>query len=270
MIEPVLNYTGSKFKLLEQLLPEFDYTKKYFVDLFAGGGSVFINVLDKYKKILVNDIIADLIGIHEKLFTNPENLISTTKKLATCKEDQEKYNKLREDYNNSPTPEKLYALMLSCTNNMMRFNKKFKFNQTWGKRGWSEKTDKKIEAFLNHTKQYKDKILFTATHFNNIKLSKPSMIYIDSPYTNSEAGYNNYWEKNDDNILYKYCKKADDDGHSFVLSGILGKHKDDKRWELIDKLIADGYNYKILENDYEKVARKKKSKDSDEIIIKNF
>lgn len=27
MIETPFNYTGSKFKLLEQILPEFDYTK---------------------------------------------------------------------------------------------------------------------------------------------------------------------------------------------------------------------------------------------------
>ena len=37
-IEPPLNYTGSKFKLLEQLIPMFDYSKSYFVDIFTGGG----------------------------------------------------------------------------------------------------------------------------------------------------------------------------------------------------------------------------------------
>ena len=52
MIETPFNYTGSKFKLLEQLLPEFDYTKPYFVDLFCGGGSVYTNVVDKYEKLI--------------------------------------------------------------------------------------------------------------------------------------------------------------------------------------------------------------------------
>jgi site-specific DNA-adenine methylase len=45
MIETPMNYTGSKFKLLEQLLPEFDYTKPYFIDLFTGGGSVYTNMI---------------------------------------------------------------------------------------------------------------------------------------------------------------------------------------------------------------------------------
>ena len=41
-VEGVMNYTGSKYKLLSQLLPEMDYKKKTFVDVFCGGGSVYI------------------------------------------------------------------------------------------------------------------------------------------------------------------------------------------------------------------------------------
>ena len=47
LIETPFNYTGSKFKLLKQLIPEFDYTKPYFIDLFCGGGSIYTNVLDE-------------------------------------------------------------------------------------------------------------------------------------------------------------------------------------------------------------------------------
>ena len=63
MIETPFNYTGSKYKLLEQLLPKFDYSKSYFLDLFCGGGSVYTNVLDKYEKIWANDIIKNLVEI---------------------------------------------------------------------------------------------------------------------------------------------------------------------------------------------------------------
>lgn len=38
LIETPFNYTGSKFKLLDKILPKLDYTKPYFVDLFCGGG----------------------------------------------------------------------------------------------------------------------------------------------------------------------------------------------------------------------------------------
>jgi site-specific DNA-adenine methylase len=66
-IETPFNYTGSKYKLLSQLLPNFDYSKKYFIDVFAGGGAVYTNILDKYEKVIVNDIINDLVGIHKEL-----------------------------------------------------------------------------------------------------------------------------------------------------------------------------------------------------------
>ena len=84
-INPPLNYTGSKYKLLEQLLPEMDYTKEYFVDLFAGGGSVYTNIVDEYNKVLVNDIIEDLIVIHKGLLET-DNIIKKTKLLCPSKE----------------------------------------------------------------------------------------------------------------------------------------------------------------------------------------
>jgi site-specific DNA-adenine methylase len=96
------------------------------------------------------------------------------------------------------------------------------------------------------------------------------MVYIDPPYTESEAGYNSYWKRNDDILLYNYIKELDKNGSSFMLSGIMGEHKNGKRSKLIDDLITDGYKYKILDFDYEGVARKKNYKNSKEIIIMNY
>jgi len=53
-INSCLNYTGSKFKLLDQILVEMDYKKEYFIDLFCGSGVVGFNVIDKYKKNFIN------------------------------------------------------------------------------------------------------------------------------------------------------------------------------------------------------------------------
>ena len=39
-IETPFNYTGSKYKILDQILPLFDYNKKNFIDLFAGCGGL--------------------------------------------------------------------------------------------------------------------------------------------------------------------------------------------------------------------------------------
>jgi DNA adenine methylase Dam len=269
-VNPPFNYTGSKIKLLDQILPLFDYTKNNFVDLFCGGGSVYTNVLDKYEKILANDIISDLIEIHKKLLNSPNEFITLVENLASTKYDQQKFLNLRETYNNNKSPEGLYALMLCCTNNMIRFNLKNEFNSTWGKRQFNEKTREKLNIFVNHISKYKEKIEYSSKNFYDIKLQESSMIYCDPPYTNAEAGYNSYWNKNLENKLYLYLKKMDNDGHSFALSGLLGEHKNNKRSEIVDNLISDGFNYKILDHNYEAVARRKNSKNSVEIIIFNY
>jgi len=44
IIQSPLNYTGGKFKLLNQILPHFPEDIDVFLDLFCGGCNVGINV----------------------------------------------------------------------------------------------------------------------------------------------------------------------------------------------------------------------------------
>lgn len=216
-------------------------------------------------------MIKELIDIHRQLINNPDEIIEEVKKLANCKDDQEKYNQLRNSYNeNGKTAAKLWALMLSCTNNMMRFNKSLDFNQTWGKRGWNPATENKVKEFVNHVSKHKNKIYLSAVNFYDVPIDPKGMYYVDPPYTNTEAGYNAYWSKNLETRLYNYLREVDKRGGSFALSGIIGEHKDGERAFIIDKLIEDGYNHSVLDFGYEKVARKKESKNSKEVLIYNY
>lgn len=279
MIETPFNYTGSKFKLLEQLLPVFDYNKPFFVDVFAGGGSVYTNILDKYRKVLVNDVISDLIGIHQSLLLDDEIILST-KELCPGKNNPLKFTELRNSYNLEPTPDKLWALMLSSTNNMMRFNQKFKYNQTYGDRGWNSNTDKKVETFTNHIRQYKGNIKFTSVSFDGLYINKNAIYYLDPPYGRiknedgtigkkqiSEAGYNAFWKEDDDKKLYEFIHNINNEGASFMVSGVL--EHDGKTCWMLDKLIQDGFKCQELEFDYNKVSRKGEKK-TKEVIITNY
>lgn len=278
-IETPFNYTGSKFKLLSQILPEMDLSKKTFVDVFCGGGSVYTNVVDKYQKVIANDIISDLIGIHKGLVES-DDIINSTKKLCPGKANAEGYAELRNSYNENPTPDKLWALMLSSTNNMVRFNQKFKYNQTYGDRGFSDATQKKVDNFTKHIREYKDNLVYLSTQFDKIEINSDMMIYCDPPYGRikeedgslgkkqiSEAGYNAFWLKEDDIKLYNFLINADKVGASFMVSGVL--HHDGKTCWMLDKLISDGFRYKVIEYDYNKVSRKG-DKETREIIITNY
>ena len=280
-IDSVMNYTGSKFKLLNQLLPEFDYNKGTFVDVFCGGGSVYTNIVDKYDNIIVNDIISDLIGIHKGIIES-DLIIDDTKKLCeTLKESQEDFLKLRENYNNNPTPAGLWALILSCNSNLMRFNQKGNFNQTWGKRSFNISTEKKVKSFTEHIRKYSDKIYFKSGSFSEIEIKSDTFYYLDPPYAFiknddgeignkqiSEAGYNSYYYKDDDINLRNFCHKINEIGSTFVISGVL-EHGGKTSW-ILDKLIKDGFSVKELNFDYERVNKTNQSKNTKEVIIKNF
>ena len=280
-IEGVMNYTGSKYKLLEQLLPEFDYTKPYFVDLFTGGGSVYTNVLDRYERLIANDIIKDLVGIHQSLL-NSDSIIEETKSICqNLKTNQKDFIELRESYNLNPDPAKLWALMLSCNSNLIRFNQNGKFNQTWGKRSWNSSTEIKVSKFIQHIRKFSDKITFTSKNFNEVIINRDTFYYMDPPYGYiknidgsigdkqiSEAGYNNFYYKNDDINLYDFCHKINKLNSSFMISGVI-EHGGKKTW-ILDKLISDGFNHKELNFNYEKINKSGSKKETKEIIIFNY
>jgi len=228
-------------------------------------------VVDRYDKIIINDIIEEIIGIHTNLINNPKQFIAATKEITLKdKEDHIGYSKLRQSFNDEKTPQKLFALMLSCTNNMIRLNKKFQFNQTFGKRTWNDSTEKKVNEFVGHISKYKDKIFPISRPFHEMVTKEPAMYYIDPPYTNTEAGYNSYWSVESENRLYEYIRNLNEKGDSFMLSGVHGPHKNGKESEIINNLIADGFNYKFLEHDYKKVSRSEEAKNSKEVIIFNY
>ena len=280
MINTALNFTGSKFKLLPQILPELDYTKKHFVDLFTGSFVVAANVLPHYETVLANDIIGDLVEIHEFLCFQPDDFIKEVK--ALCANNPEEYAALRSSYNRDKTAAKLYALMLCCTNNMMRFNQKFEFNQTYGKRTFNDSTAKKLVAFIEYVTPYRDKVTFQKGHFKNVKANgrEKQMWYIDPPYgftigqfnnmskkQISEAGYNAFWSRESEVKLFDTIRQLDKFGHSFMVSGLL-EHKGQTSW-LMSKLIADGFRHIVLDCNYDKVSRVEVS-DSVEVIVMNY
>jgi len=266
-VEPPFNYTGSKDRLLSQLIPLFDKQKTRFVDLFSGGGSVWTNVIQDYGGIVVNDIIADLIEVQRKLILETAVTISITKGHAVAKDDPEAYGNLRASYNASPTPEKLWALMMCCTNNMMRFNQSLKFNQTFGKRTFNAKTEEKAKVWARHLRKHLDKITFSSVDFAKTEINPQTFCYIDPPYSNTEAGYNAYWAKDDDLRLADFCNAVHSLGATFCVSGTL--IHDGESCRLIDHLIEDGFQRIDLNHNYNKVSRRG-NKDTQEVVIVNY
>ena len=157
LAQPPFNYTGSKYRLLPQLMPMFDYSRPTLVDLFTGGGSGWCNLAPYFERVIANDIIRNLIEAQQALLDG-DAIISETKALCVAKDDKPGYHRLRDDYNVAPTAAKYFALSLCCNNNMARFNTSFKFNQTFGRRTWNSSTTEKVSRYTAHTRAYRSRV----------------------------------------------------------------------------------------------------------------
>ena len=68
LIKSPINYMGSKYVLLDELIPMFPTNNELtFIDMFTGGGAVYMNIATKFKKVVANDILVDLMDIHRNL-----------------------------------------------------------------------------------------------------------------------------------------------------------------------------------------------------------
>lgn len=258
------NYTGSKYKIIKQLKQYYPKDIVNFYDVCCGGGSVFVN--SQFPKIYANDIIKPLIEFYKWLHvTEWDQVIMVINERNIPKDNHEAYSELRNRYNEKEDFIDFFILCCSCTNNMMRFNQKFKFNQTWGKRHFNKSTEGKLQQY--HKRIFKNNdICFINRSLYDIQFEPNSFIYIDPPYWITEAGYNCYWSKTDECNMYAFLDKLDSMGLKFMFSNV-SEHKG-----IVNPYLEKLKKYKIidLEHDYNKVSRDGKTSSSKEIIVINY
>lgn len=301
LIQSPMNYLGGKFKLLKQILPEFPQGICNFLDLFAGGGNVGINI--SANRIMLNDNNQSLYGIYslfkrkdkKEIFDSIQEIItkfslSESSKYGydyySCQSDtglQEYnkvgYSKLREYFNSKKIKDDeyyllLYVLIVYSFNNQLRFNNQGKFNLPVGKRDFNSKMKMKLSLFLDRIKS--DKIVLSSYDFRNYPLeniNKDTFVYVDPPYLITCATYNekNGWTEQDENDLLKYLSNLDEKGVKFALSNVLySKGKENK---LLQKWIKEN-NYKVINLDYSygnsNYQTKDKKSKPQEVLIVNY
>ena len=241
LVSSPFNYTGGKYKLLEQLQKLFK-EEEIFLDIFAGGANVGIN--SKSQKIIFNDVNAKIISLieyiknidTEELLKKIDDIIveydlSNTMlygyKYYSCNSSEglanynkEAFLKLRKDYNKKLNEGiedyiLLYVLIVFSFNNQVRFNSKGEFNLPVGKRDFNSKMRNKLILF---SKKLKEKeIEFCSKDFREIdinKISKNTFIYCDPPYLITTAGYNEngMWTDKEEKDLLNFLKELDKKG----------------------------------------------------------
>lgn len=277
-VKSPLNYTGGKYKLLPQLLELFPKQVNTFVDLFAGGGNVSVNV--KAEKVVFNDLMWQVpemlqefkkIGVEESL-RKIDGYISS---YDLSKENKEGYLALRELYNKGKSdPLMLYTLICYSFNNQIRFNNKGAYNMPFGKDRSSFNPTLK-EKFITFVQRLQSmEIQFSSKDFRELDLDtlgENDFVYCDPPYLITVASYNENggWGEQAERDLLAKLNTLDKAGVKFGLSNVFeSKGKEN----IILKEWAKGYKVHYLDHTYSNCSYHKKDKQSKdiEVFITNY
>lgn len=273
-IKSPLNYVGGKYKLLNQIIPIFPEEINTFVDLFGGGFNVGCNV--KAEHVVYNDILKEVVSLLKYIQgNNTEDLLSEIedyiKTYSLSKENKEGYLTLRSDYNSGiRTPMKFYTLLCYAFNNQIRFNSKGEYNMPFGKNrsSFNPSLRKKFIAFADRIQELNCTFLnISFDEFNFSTLTEKDFIYVDPPYYNSVASYNENggWTEENEKTLLEILDLINDNHIRFALSNNL-KYENPLLDEWKDKYIIHYLNGNYSNCNYQK---KDKSKDM-EVLITNY
>ena len=275
-IKSPLNYTGGKYKLLNQILPLFPEDINTFVDLFTGGCNVAINV--NANRIIANDLCSEVISVYEGIQngTTEENIRmieETINEYSLSKENKEGYLELRSYYNEGNKDWYIfYTLIAYAFNNQIRFNKKGEFNIPFGKdrSDFNPALKQKFRDFSDaiHNKNIK----FTNYDFRKLsvdKLKENDFVYLDPPYLITDATYNMGWNEEAEKDLLSLCDRLNEKGIKFAISNVL-EHNGNKNEILIEW--SKKYNINYLNYNYSNCNYHKKDNGhkSIEVLITNY
>ena len=289
-----IHYMGNKYDLLplilEQLMPK-DYISTFY-DLFGGSGTVSLNV--EYNNIVYNDLDKNIVEILKLIKDEkPNNIIEHFKKriiefdLNTnndeVKNDNDEktiyyknnYLKFRNYYNKEKNIKDLFLLSFYSFCNLIRFNSSGNFNAPFGKRCF---TDNDIALIYNthYILNNKNIVIENKSAFQilkQIKENQNQFIYLDPPYQNSKAIYNEnngdrQWSIQDDDKLFSELNRLSKLGIKWAYSNVLeikGRNNNHiEEW-------ANKNGYTIIEfEDKEYASLAKGNAKAREILILNY
>ena len=280
-IKSPMNYTGGKYKILEHIIPSFPAEINNFVDLFAGGFNVGINV--QAAAIYANDQITYLVELYRLFQDTPtDSLLEQIKDriafYGLSRANADGYNALRAEYNRSRSLLDLFVLICYSFNHQIRFNRKHEFNTPFGKErsSFNDAIERNLILFCHAL--HKKNIIFSAGDFRDFdfsRLSKGDVVYCDPPYLITTGSYNDGkrgfkdWTAAEDADLLALLDRLHAQGVLFALSNVFA-HKGQTN----DALIAwsKKYNVSYIDKTYANCSYHLKDRGTKtvEVLITNY
>ena len=280
---------GSLVKLLAAHLPADFCNKKdvTYIEPFVGGGAMLFYMLTNFpniRRVIINDVNADLILCYRFVKNNPEKLIAQLKRieneysqLQTMEEKSIYYYRMRDKYNdNIPMDDERAACFIflnkTCFNGLYRVNTTGKFNVPFGKYKKPLICDDVLIS-IDH-KLLKNVDIYTGNYSEISKhLGKGyNYIYIDPPYRPlSGTAYfkeysHNVFDDKEQEKLKKFCDKLTDKGCQIMQSN---SNSMDEGESYFAKLYQEYYIDQIKAHRYINAHVGKREKET-ELLIMNY
>lgn len=177
MKKSYLKYTGSKQRVLEQLLPILG-NPTTLIEPFFGSGTVSLN-MPNVREYIGNDLNRQVINTHEQVVDNPEQVIDH---LASLRKADWDYYDLRDSFNrqcnwkfwDAGLAAMFIYLNRHCYNGLMRYNRNGAFNVPEG----CTSSGKLPELPFKEIREFADK--FSGFSFIG-KGDRPDMAQINIP-----------------------------------------------------------------------------------------
>ena len=284
LIKSPLNYIGGKYKILKQILPYFPTEINSFVDLFAGGCNVGINVTAK--KIYFNDNLTFLVEMYRAFLNQEINEVisyieARVKEFDLSLTNEDGYKRLRAIYNLEKKPLDLFVLIAFTFNHQIRFNNSHEFNNPFGRErsSFNLKMKENLISFLNelHNKE----IVLSSMDFDKFDftgLNSSDFVYCDPPYLITTGTYNDGkrgftgWSEKEEKLLLEILDNLNKKDIKFALSNVLvhkGKSNDTlKEWVNKNQYYVNYLDYHYANSNYQTRVRDKKA--SVEVLITNY
>lgn len=280
-IKSPLNYIGGKYKILNQILPYFPSEIDTFVDLFAGGLNVSINI--DANRIIANDHNKFIIDLFKEFKSNSlEDILNhiegRIKEFGLSKTNGEGFNEFRKFYNENKNPLDLYTLVCYSFNYQFRFNNSLDYNNPFGRNRsqFSEALRLKLIRFIS---EYQDKNIELKcedfNNFRNLELGKSDFVYCDPPYLITTGSYNDGnrgfkdWGEKEELELLSFLDYLNSKGVKFALSNVIN-HKGKEN--IILSKWSEKYKVIDISNDYSNSSHNtcKEKGGTREVLIINY
>lgn len=198
-LKPCIKWAGGKRAIMSQIIPYFPDKIGNYVEPFAGGLSVLLELYNSNKisgKIYINDNMKPLMALYsyiknditrliEELQNNTNYTIKTKEQFLTNKA---RFNQVKND-NSLETACLFVYLNKIGFNGMYRENKQGEYNIPYGNK---EKASVFIENELNNLHSFMKEVNVTCndyTYIEDLDLKEGDLVYFDPPYHNTFNSY---------------------------------------------------------------------------------